>query len=430
MNQTDFYSYLTNYLPADFISNLKNEMNKPPVKGFVLNYHRLSLENLVKANLNLVQDKKIKYLFRYPSELSLGKSIFHEAGGIYIMDPSGVIISSILEVSNKSKLVLDMCAAPGGKTISYAISHPNDLIIANDYSLKRSLELSKNIERMGLGNVVVTNLEPKEFLKDFSNKFDLIILDAPCSGNGMFRKEKKMEEDWSIEKTNKLLPIQDNLLDIANLLLKDGGNLIYSTCSFLKCEDEDRISHFLNKHPNYILDEFPLEDSYYPCKELKASIHLFPNLFLGEGHFISKLKKKGNLELQTFNTNKAKFNTEYNLYTFKINDISYGLTNFDNSILKLKAISYGVKIFDNSKYAKIPFDNNLSHYLDSTSSISLDFNQAKNYLKGEELTIKTDKLDGPNIVSYLGINLGYVNKKGDKLKNCYPKGLRKSNIEF
>ena len=428
MNQ-DFYSYLENYLSKDFISKLKQSMLEKPYKGFVLNLNKLDKESLLKEYPDFIQDEHIPYLFRYDQDkISLGKSILHELGGLYICDPAGVIISTLIDNSYK-RFVLDMCAAPGGKTIAYAISHPNDLIIANDYSTSRSIELSKNIERLGLGNVVVTNYPPSYFIDIYPSMFDVVILDAPCSGNGMFRKEEKMEEDWSIEKVNKLLPIQDDLLHTASLLLKEGGNLIYSTCSYLKQEDEDRLSLFLNNHHDFEMQEFNMLDTYYPGT-LKGSIHLFPCLYKGEGHFISLLKRKGNIIPSTFNLKGSKFNKENNLYEFEYNNTLYGLTTFTNSLLRLKSSKIGVKIKDNSKYAKIDLDHNYARYLDSTNSIELNLDQAILYIKGEEIKLESPKKDGTYLISYNNLNISFTSKKGNRCKNSYPKGLRKTIVKL
>ncbi len=428
--EQDFYAYLKDYLDNNFINQLKESMNSTkPAKGFVLNTNKISIEEFKTKYSYFEQDKTIPYLFRYDQDkYPLGKSLLHELGVIYILDPAGVIISTLIDNSYQ-RFVLDMCAAPGGKTISYAISHPNDLIIANDYSPSRSQELAKNIERLGLGNVVVTSYPPSYFKDIYPNMFDVIILDAPCSGNGMFRKEEKMELDWSIEKVNKLLPIQDDLLNTASCLLKEGGNLIYSTCSFLKMEDEDRLIKFLNDHKDFEMEEFKMEDSYYKG-EINGSIHLFPNKYKGEGHFISLLKKQGHITPSTFNYKNSTYNKKYNLYEFEYKNNQYGLKVFTSSLLKLNSNKIGVKISDNSKFAKINLDHNLARYLDSSSSIQLDEQETINYIKGEELITKDKSKDGICILSYDNFNIGFANKKGTKLKNCYPKGLRKNLIKL
>lgn len=425
----DFYSYLEDYLSKENINKLKQSMLEKPNKGFVLNLNKLNKKSLLKEYPDFIQDDNIPYLYRYDQDkISLGKSILHELGGLYILDPAGVIISTLIDNSYQ-RFVLDMCAAPGGKTISYAISHPNDLIIANDYSTTRSQELAKNIERLGLANVVVTNYPPSYFIDIYPSMFDVIILDAPCSGNGMFRKEEKMEDDWSIEKVNKLLPIQDDLLNTASLLLKDGGSLIYSTCSYLKMEDEDRLSLFLSNHKDFHMQEFKMLDSYYPGT-LKGSIHLFPFMYKGEGHFISCLKKDGNIIPSTFNLKGSKYNKENNLYEFEYNDTLYGLSIFTNSLLRLKSIKIGVKIKDNSKYAKIEYDHNYSRYLSSSNSINVNLDQAIFYIKGEEIKVDDNRKDGTYLISYNGLNISFTSKKGNKCKNCYPKGLRKTIIKL
>ena len=186
-------------------------------------------------------------------------------------------------------MVLDLCAAPGGKTSHLAIIKNNKgIIVSNEISRERSLILSSNIERMGFNNVIVTNNTIDDF-KGFENSFDRIILDAPCSGSGMFRKESKMKEDWSYGKVTSLSKLQKELIIKAYSLLKPGGTLVYSTCSFSYEEDEE-VFKFLLEKTNAKLSEYENHEFYYQSNK-KIGIHLFPHLFPGEGHYICKIEK-------------------------------------------------------------------------------------------------------------------------------------------
>lgn len=419
------YTLLKNYLSLEQIDKLKEENAKPlKYKGLLINPYRTNSQVLFKEFNSIEEDDDNPNFYTYLKDVdSPGKNILHDAGAYYIMDRSSMIVSKYLEPKGK-ELVLDMCAAPGGKTISYALKNPQALIIANDYSKKRADELSGNIERLGIANVIVTNFEPRFFLDDFQGYFDKIILDAPCSGTGMFRKESKMKDDWSYQKTLKLLPLQDQLLETAYKLLAKGGTLSYSTCSYLKEEDEDRIAVLLRNHSDLQLEQIPLKEGYYEGT-IDGTIHLFPHLYRGEGHFLAKVIKDGTTpKLETAEA-KRDFDKTLNLYSFKYKKEKYALPFYLKSLLNLNAIRMGLKLTNSAKYAKCPFDHALSHYLDSANSISLNYEEAKNYLMGQELTTRSDKPDGFYPVSYLGLNLGYVNKVGIKLKNCYPKGLRK-----
>lgn len=422
----EMYSYLSSYLSQEEISSLKEEMNKPySYKGLAVNINRLPLELVKKEYEELESDDidpiRLTYLDNtiYPS-----KNIYHEGGGYYILDPSSLEASLQLGINNK-KLVLDLCAAPGGKTIAYAIRNKDSLIIANDISYKRALELSKNVERLGLPNVIVTSLDPKVFLKYFENSFDQIILDAPCSGSGMFRKEKKMEEDWSIEKVNSLLPIQDNLLETSYKLLKKGGELLYITCSFLKEEDEDRIENLINNHIDINVVSPRITRNEYKEGSIHNCIHLLPSLFKGEGHFFTLLRKDGEITDNMDNLTKSKFDNKLNLYIVNYQNEEYGINYFSPLFLKLNPLRIGIKLTNHSEYSKINEDHSLSHY-SSFNKLEVSKEDAILYLSGNELKGYDSYNNGTYIISYNSLGLGYGVKKGDRIKNIYPKGLRKN----
>ena len=156
-------------------------------------------------------------------------------------------ISNISFVNNCVYKVLDLCAAPGGKTVQASMAlNKTGLLISNDLSHQRAGLILQNVERLGLGNIVITNNDFSLIYKDYQEHFDKIILDAPCSGSGMFRKQREMEDDWSYQKVLKFAEIQKELIRIAYFMLKPGGKLIYSTCSFSKEEDEDVVEELLN----------------------------------------------------------------------------------------------------------------------------------------------------------------------------------------
>lgn len=422
----EMYDLLASYLQKETIEKLKEEMEKEtPNKGLLLNVNKTN-SAVLNDFTTMKQDNIDKSLYLYDSSIDKpGKNILHECGAYYILDPSADIISQNL-ISNEYEVVLDMCAAPGGKTISYALKHPRSLIISNDYSSSRAVELAKNIERMGLANVIVTSYDPSFFLDNYQQYFDKIILDTPCSGTGMFRKSAEVKDDWSYEKTLNLLPLQDKLLSIAYDLLKKGGILSYSTCSFLKEEDEDRINNILSLHSDLSVLPLKEEEGYYEGT-LKGCYHLFPSLYKkGEGHFVCFLKKDGTLSSNSFNLKHGKYNKELNLYEFNYLNETYALPYFDSIMFKLKSLRFGLKLSNDSKYSKCPYDHALSHYLSSENSLQISKEEAEKYLKGEEISIASSMKDGIVILSYLGCNIGYGKKVGNKVKNYYPKGLRKS----
>ena len=422
----DMYRYLLSYLDQESIDNLKEEMEKPnPYKGLFLNRRRCPEKVVIEEFKTLRQDSVDKDLYRYDPSIDFpGRNPLYDAGAYYILDPSSSKTSLSLGAGRK-EVVLDMCSAPGGKTIAFALRNPGSLIVANDISASRAEELSKNVERMGLDNVIVTSLAPQRFIDyGLADFFSSIILDAPCSGTGMFRKEEKMKDDWSYEKAMKLLPIQDELLEKAYELVKPNGTILYSTCSYLKEEDEDRLAFFTDKHKDISIRPIRKEEGFY-FGTVPGTVHLFPSLFKGEGHFFSLLTKSGE-DSGTYETyKKAEFSPELNLFIIKTDKGRYGISRPIRQLISLPFLRCGIKLTDTSKYAKIKEDHALSHYLIDRPSLELDIEEAERYLRGEEF--KKDGInlpDGSILISYKGVNLGFGLKKGARIRNMYPKGLR------
>ena len=214
--------------------------------------------------------------FLYPDGRRPGLSPYHEAGLYYIQEPSAMLAAKALAAAPGER-VLDLCAAPGGKTTAIAADMKGKgLLIANEIIPKRAAILSQNVERMGIVNAVVTNHSPAELAGRFAGFFDRILVDAPCSGEGMFKKEPQALEMWSPENVAACAARQDEILDEADVMLRPGGRLVYSTCTFSPDEDEDCVSRFLSAHPNYTL------------LEQKT---LWPHRFPGEGQFVAILEK-------------------------------------------------------------------------------------------------------------------------------------------
>ena len=417
----EMYDYLS-YLSVEEKEELKKEMNTGKVnKGFVLS---LKAKSVILPFLSLKQDEVDPYLFFYDEDIdSPGRSIFHELGAYYIMDPSSdVVIKNLPAVKNE--LVLDMCAAPGGKTISYAMRNKDAVIIANDISYSRAFELKKNVERMGLANVIVTSLPPSYFIKNFSSVFSVVILDAPCSGTGMFRKDEDVKRDWSIEKTRRLLPIQNDLIEIGYQLLKKGGYLAYSTCSFLKEEDDDISSAFKKRHPDMCSVKLISEEGFFFGED--GSVYLLPSRYKkGEGHYISLMRKAGD-EKRFFSYKKCEYDKILELYKADYKNQMCALPFFDDLFFSLdNVLKMGVTITSDEKYPKCIYHHSLSHYLSSDKSIKLNYDEAIRCVNGEELENRFKHEDGLVLLSYNGLNISFGKVVKNRIKNYYPKWLRK-----
>ena len=426
-----FEENLKEYLSDKFIEELLLAQEKERTNSLILNTSKMSVEQFKKLFPLISPHPFIKNVFYYDKNIyQFGKSYLFDNGLYYLIDDSSLLVSYYLPTKN-GDLVLDLCSAPGGKTISLLLNNldKNLNVIANDISHQRALELSKNIERQGFANVIVSNNDFSKLYNKFTQKFDAIILDAPCSGSAMFRKNSLAKEDWSIGKVLKLQEKQIELLDIAYSMLKNGGYIIYSTCSFSKEENEDVIIQALNKYNDLEIVNIENKDSYYKSKELPQAIHLFPNLYDGEGQFIALLHKKG-VSIPQSSKFKSKivhkdllnkFNLDFKNEINLKNEIYFNNFPLDTSFLN--SLRPGLHFGTIEKNIFTP-SFHLAHYLSPFNSIPLDEDEAKKYLHGDEihkdLKIKNDFY----IVSYNGINLGYIKYVNGRLKNYYPKGLR------
>jgi NOL1/NOP2/sun family putative RNA methylase len=236
-----------------------------------------------------------------------GKHPFHEAGLYYIQEPSAMVPAELLGVQPGER-VLDLCAAPGGKSTQIAAGlGGKGILFCNEIHPARARILSENIERMGIGNACVTNETPERLAERFEGFFDRILVDAPCSGEGMFRKNEAACGEWSLENIKLCAQRQDAILDCGARMLRQGGRLVYSTCTFAPEENEGSICRFLKRHEDFAL--LPVDKERLglkgcdgcpgfaadPAAGLEESVRIWPHKIDGEGHFAAVLWRKGNL---------------------------------------------------------------------------------------------------------------------------------------
>ena len=236
-----------------------------------------------------------------------GKHPYHAAGLYYLQEPSAMAVAELLN-PQPGERVLDLSAAPGGKTTHLSGLMQNDgLLVANEIHPRRAWELFENTERWGARNVAITSATPRQLADHFGEFFDKVLVDAPCSGEGMFRKSEAARREWSPELTQSCAMRQSAILDQAARLVRPGGRLAYSTCTFAPEENESVIAGFLEKYLEFELLEAPYRPGFTPGRpgwvemgrslpELRNTVHLWPHLATGEGHFIALLRKKGTPE--------------------------------------------------------------------------------------------------------------------------------------
>lgn len=427
----EFLEHLKKYLSDQEITSLSNALDGKARKALLVNTNKINDSFILSFFPNLTKHPIVPHCYLYDEdEYQLGKHIFFEQGLYYLFEPCSSLVSYFLE-PKEDDIVLDLCAAPGGKTSHLAILKNNQgIIVSNEISKERSLVLSSNVERMGFRNVIVTNNEIDDFA-NFSNFFDKIVLDAPCSGSGMFRKESKMRDDWSYSKVQSLQNLQKELIIKAYNLLKPGGTLVYSTCSFSYEEDEEVVKHLLD-NSDAILSPYQDHKFYYHSQE-NIGIHLFPHLFPGEGHYICKISKPASLSVinnkgkkeDKFKEIKKICNVEGYVYNFS--NIYYLLPHYFD-FKKLKIVRGGLKLGAMEKHG-FEIDHALSHYLTTyTNQIDLNNEQIKEYIAGNSLNLKTN--EGIVLITYLNNGVGFGKSVKGRINNKYPKGLRINQINL
>ena len=429
-------------LLKDEYDDFKKALEKPSIKGFYTN-------PLKKDILPYLDSQYIKphvvvkngYYFDY-EHYPLGKSPFFLCGAYYIQEPSAMLVSHFLDVK-EDDYILDMCGAPGGKTCAIASRLSNEgLMITNDIVPLRAKILSENVERFGLQNTIVTNCDPLSFVKILPGFFDKIILDAPCSGEGMFRKNDQAIDTWSLEKINECTHIQRQLLDAAMIFLKDGGQLIYSTCTYNTQENEEQINYLLN---HYDCQLIPLTKSHGMSegKDMKEAVRLYPHKYNGEGHFIALIQKIGTskptkskaLKAHTSKQNQKLVEDFYKHYlNIKVPKYLYDNQNHIYAIKPQFPNLEGIRVLRNGLYLgeckKNRFEPSLALALtlqkeDVKQSYTYhETDQAiQKYIHGE--AIEGSQQKGYGVIFVEDFPLSFYKESQHQAKNLYPKGLRR-----
>ncbi|MGB2956657.1 MAG: RsmB/NOP family class I SAM-dependent RNA methyltransferase [Anaerolineales bacterium] len=306
---------MTTPFPNDFITEINrllgeqssrfwdNQETTPPISGLRV--------NTLKTNPELIQtalSAKLKTLpwaddgFQLPQGSNPGKHPFHSAGLYYLQEPSAMAPAAALN-PQPGEIILDLCAAPGGKSTQILSLMKNQgLLIANDSNPRRVQALARNIERWGARNAVLTNEVPRRLAEHFGPVFDRVLVDAPCSGEGTFRIDPGEIKKWSTNFSKRCGLIQDEILWFAGKMVRPGGILVYSTCTFNQQENEGSVMRFLQANTDFVVDPIPLQPGFsngIPLSKadpgnLKDTVRIWPHLSPGEGHYIARLRKSDN----------------------------------------------------------------------------------------------------------------------------------------
>jgi NOL1/NOP2/sun family putative RNA methylase len=444
----DFKIRMKHILKEDY-ENFLNTYSREPFKAIRVNTLKVSLENFIdispfKITGSVPWEKRGLYI----NDEKPGRHPYHEAGLFYVQEPSAMSVIPCAGIEKNQK-VLDLCAAPGGKSTQAAADlNSTGLIVSNEIDGKRAKILSQNIERMGITNAVVTNNSPSELEKYFKSYFDRIIVDAPCSGEGMFKKEKAALSNWSLENIEGCSIRQGAILDSAAKMLKAGGYIAYSTCTFSLEENEMVIDRFLKLHKEFEIIEIEkkhgfrggfTENTY--SMNLNFAARLLPQNIKGEGHFIALLRKKdGSCEIPRLLVSNAKSETIKDYYEFCSQNLNETLNDRlyisgDNlyclpdglcDIKGLRILRAGLFL---GTFKKNRFEPNHAFALalkkeNAKRIINLksDEDGIISYLKGNTLNVKED--NGWCLVCVDGFSTGWGKISSNIMKNHFPKGLR------
>lgn len=371
--------------------------------------------------------------FYYDPETRPGLHVYHEAGVYYLQEASAMAPVALLD-PKPGERVCDLCAAPGGKTTQIAGRMLGQgFLVCNEINPKRAKILSRNIERMGVANALVTNEHPETLASRFPGFFDRVLVDAPCSGEGMFRKEEAAVTDWSQETVQMCARRQREILDSAARLVRPGGRLVYSTCTFAPEEDEETVAAFLKAHPEFTPE--PVEAPWFVPGE-NASYRMWPHKLLGEGHFAAVLRKTlgESGEVPACPGEKCpkaweSFAKELDITLPEGKAVSFGQSLYWApmelpELNRLKVLRPGLELGTERKGRFEPA-HALALWLKTcavTESFPPESPEMKAYLHGD--VVPSGK-KGWCLVQAGGYAIGWGKGDGSVLKNHYPKGLRR-----
>ena len=447
----DFKDKMQRLLKGDFDEFLKGYDKD--------NFYSLRI-NTLKADIETVLNKKLFSFspvnwcptgFYYPGDERPGRHSYHHAGVFYIQEASAMAVVECADIQHGQK-VLDLCAAPGGKSTQIAAKlGGTGLQVSNEIVPNRAKILSQNIERMGITNAVVTNESPEKLEKVFPDFFDRIIVDAPCSGEGMFRKDPQVAKEWSLSQVEVCANRQGHILESAHKMLAENGIMVYSTCTFSPEENEMAVEKFISDHPEYVLVK-PEVHKYFTAgipdwsesknPDLEMTMHLFPHKIDGEGHFIAVLKKTaGNASkvktakntadkklLQPYFDFEKKFLKDISFDNFTLfGENLYAMPADTPDLSKVKVLRCGLHLGEIKKGRFEP-SHSLAMALKKENvkqfaSYPCDSDEMLSYLKGETLNTDED-IKGWCLVCTDGYSVGWAKVTDGTMKNHYPKGLR------
>ena len=371
--------------------------------------------------------------YYYDIQARPGLHPYHEAGVYYLQEASAMSAVALLD-PRPGERICDLCAAPGGKSTQIAGRLMGEgFLLCNEIHPKRAQILARNIERMGVANSLVTNEHPARLAEKYPGFFDRVLIDAPCSGEGMFRKEEAAVTDWSQETVEMCARRQAEILHSGAALLKPGGRLVYSTCTFAPEENEQSVASFLKTHPEFTPE--PVEAPWFTSVG-EGMFRLWPHKLLGEGHFVAVLRKQDGQETETLPANGEKLPKEWMAFAkdlgirlpagkaIRFGQSLYWAPEELPDIRGVRVLRPGLELGELKKDRFEPA-HALALWLKTatrTKDLAPDSAAVQAYLRGETLPCEAR---GWTLVRVNDFSIGWGKSDGKVLKNHYPKGLRR-----
>lgn len=434
-------------LPQTFLENMKSLLqDEYPnyLKAMEDKKYQGLRINTLKTDIDYLQ-KKLPYLiekvewtengYYIPDDVRPGTEIRYRLGLYYLQEPSAMFPAAVLPV-NPGDYVLDLCAAPGGKSTELAAKLKGQgLLVSNDISVSRCKPLLRNLELFGVDNMVVMAETPEKLAEKYSEFFDKILVDAPCSGEGMFRKDPALINSWTSESNDHYASLQKEICDKAIQMLKPGGYLVYSTCTFSKKENEDIVQHMMDQP----MEVVPIQAEGADEGFIPGTVRFFPHHTKGEGHFTALLKKPGILTSYPSSTKKIKnpysdkdpffsllkkdfLNGHFELKKDKL----YFCRNIDTDSLRVLRSGLYLGEFKKNRFEPSQALAMALKKNEFKQVVELDEQRALKYLKGETIDIHDidTSIKGWVLVCLDGHPMGFAKASKGTLKNKLDAGWR------
>ena len=414
-----FLSRMRGQLGSDFPAFLA-ALNEPPRKALRINTIKTDREELSKLlDLPLPALDENPDGAALPLDFNPNATPLHAAGLFYMQEATAQAPAAAFDLPDEP-VVLDLCAAPGGKSAQLAARMHGGVLISNEIVPNRAEVLAGNLERMGITNAIVTNAEPTPLCERLKDRCDAVLVDAPCAGESMFRKDEQAVRDWSIEHVGTCAARQRAILEDAQKTVKPGGTLVYSTCSFSPQENEQTVQSFLDRHADY---------------SLVSMRRYYPHTSAGEGQFYAVLVRNGTRVPSAFSIGKSDKVPAFDAFKDAVRLPAGQIKCLrDGRVLLLPLMPFpfeGIRIVraglllgevKGSRFEPAHALCMAGRETPFLRTCELTFDEAMRYLKGE--TLMKDAEKGYGAATYMGHALGLYKASDGMLKNHYPKGLR------